>query len=166
MDKLWSPWRSKYIDSFKEESKTGCIFCDAKDQDINDDSTLLVHKGKFSFVVLNLYPYNGGHLMIVPYRHLDNFIDLSEEELTEIMNLTKNALKALEMESKPQGFNFGANLGRAAGAGIDTHLHFHIVPRWIGDSNFMPVIGEIKVISQDLLDMKNKLVKQFEKLLL
>ena len=96
----------------------------------------------------------------------DNFIDLSEDELTEIMNLTKTALKALEMESKPQGFNFGANLGRAAGAGIDTHLHFHIVPRWIGDSNFMPVIGEIKVISQDLLEMKNKLVKQFEKLLL
>jgi len=166
MDKLWSPWRSIYIDSFKEKSKTGCIFCDAKDQDINDDNTLLVHKGQFAFVVLNLYPYNGGHLMIVPYRHLDNFIDLSEHELTEIMNLTKTALKALEMESKPQGFNFGANLGRAAGAGIDTHLHFHIVPRWIGDSNFMPVIGEIKVISQDLLEMKNKLVKQFEKLLL
>lgn len=164
MEKLWSPWRSKYIDSFKEESKTGCIFCDAKQQDPSDDKSLVVFKGEFSFVVLNLYPYNGGHLMVVPYRHLDNFLDLSEDELSEIMKLTKIALQALKNDSNPQGFNFGANIGRAAGAGIDTHLHFHLVPRWVGDSNFMPVIGEIKVISQDLLETKKKLIEQFKQL--
>ncbi len=165
MDKLWSPWRSKYIESFKEESKTGCIFCDAVEQNVDDDKTLLVHKGKYSFVVLNLYPYNGGHLLVVPYRHLSDFQDLSDDELTEIMKLTKISIKALGLQSKPQGFNFGANLGRAAGAGIDTHIHFHLVPRWVGDSNFMPVIGQVKVISQDLLDLKNNLIQQFKNLL-
>ena len=165
MEKLWSPWRSKYIESFKEESKTGCIFCDAKDQEVQDNRSLILYKGKYSFVVLNLYPYNGGHLMVVPYRHLDDFQNLSDDELSEIMKLTKISLKALGNESNPHGFNFGANLGRAAGAGIDTHLHFHIVPRWIGDSNFMPVIGEVKVISQYLLDLKIKLILQFNKLL-
>ncbi len=166
MDKLWSPWRSNYIDSFKD--RTGdekCVFCDSESKDIADETSLIVHKGKYCFVMLNLYPYNNGHLMVIPYRHISSFAELTDEEKLEIMELEGLMIKALEAVMKPQGFNLGANIGKAAGAGIDQHLHFHILPRWMGDTNFMPALGEVKIISQDLLTTKNNLIEAVNRIL-
>lgn len=160
MEKMWSPWRSNYIASFKDAKKdTECVFCNAVDEDINNDNSIKVYDGKNCFVMLNLYPYNNGHVMVIPKRHLSDMLELTDEETDEMMLLVKRVIKALKEVMKPQGFNFGANLGKAAGAGIDTHLHFHIVPRWNGDTNFMPALGEVKVISQDLLITKHKLIE-------
>ncbi len=160
MDKLWSPWRSKYIDSFNDKNdKSRCVFCELMQKDVNDESNLLIDKGKYTFSVLNLYPYNNGHLMVVPFRHTDNFFSLNTEEKNEVMDKLQLLAKALKKVLNPEGFNIGANLGKISGAGIHEHLHFHIVPRWAGDTNFMPVIGEVKVISQDLLETKRKLLK-------
>jgi len=167
MEKLWSPWRSQYIQSFKEEKpKSGCIFCTAVEEDINADTSLVVRKAELTFTVLNLYPYNNGHLMVVPKRHLSEFTQLTGEENLEIMNELQLALKCLKMISKPDGFNIGANIGKSSGAGIDDHIHFHIVPRWNGDTNFMPVLGEVKVLSQDLLHTKKELIRAYESVLL
>lgn len=166
MEKLWSPWRSQYIDSFKtkEKSDTGCVLCDLALKDPFDGDNLLVEKGKYTFTVLNLFPYNNGHLMVVPFRHISDFPSLIPEERIEIMDKLLLAEQALRKVSGPDGFNIGANIGKAAGAGIDDHVHFHIVPRWIGDSNFMPVLGEVKIISQDLLETKKKLVEAYSAL--
>ncbi len=165
MEKMWSPWRSQYIESFKEKKeKSGCIFCNARTEDIVSDDSLVVFKGEYTFTVLNLYPYNNGHLMVVPNRHLSDLTLLTSEENNEIMSMLQLAVKALKEVSSPEGFNLGANLGKPSGAGIDDHLHFHIVPRWNGDTNFMPVLGEVKVLSQDLLITKRKLLKAYEKL--
>jgi len=163
MKNLWSPWRSKYIESFKNEQSNGsCIFCDAVEKDITDMSNLVVHKSKNSFVMLNLYPYNNGHLMIVPKRHIGKIELLNEKELHELMDEIMLAEKVLRKVYEPQGFNIGANLGRAGGAGIEEHIHFHILPRWNGDTNFMPAIGEVKVISQDLAETKKKLLNGYQ----
>lgn len=165
MEKLWSPWRSKYIESFKsDEDKSKCIFCQMLDLDINDLDNLVVDKGAFTITVLNLYPYNNGHLMIIPKRHTNDFSGLSKDELTESFEKLQKAEKALTQVLNPHGFNIGANIGRIAGAGIEEHIHFHIVPRWNGDSNFMPVIGEVKVISQDLAETKSKLLLAYSEL--
>ncbi len=165
VEKLWSPWRSQYIDSFNNgKGKGKCIFCEAANLELNDSENLLVNKGDLTFTILNLYPYNNGHLMIVPYRHLNDLLSLSKEENSEIMEKIQLSYKALRKVYNPEGFNIGANLGKVSGAGIDDHLHFHIVPRWNGDTNFMPVLGEVKVISQDLLDTKSKLIKAFSEL--
>ncbi len=165
MEKLWSPWRSKYIESFKsDEDKSKCIFCQMIDLNVEDKDNLLVYKGKFAFVVLNLYPYNNGHLMIVPNRHTNDFPNFTKDELTDCMDLLQKSELALRKVMSPHGFNIGANIGRVSGAGIEEHIHFHIVPRWNGDTNFMPVIGEVKVISQDLLETKIKLLQAFKEL--
>lgn len=165
MEKLWSPWRSKYIESFKSaEDKTKCIFCEMLEFDPNDIDNLLVNKGEHTFTVLNLYPYNNGHLMIVPKRHTNVFSGLEHNELSEVFQKLQLAERALRIALNPQGFNIGANIGRAAGAGIDEHIHFHIVPRWNGDSNFMPIIGEVKVISHDLAETKTKLLEAYSSL--
>ena len=165
MEKLWSPWRSKYIDSFSESSgKGGCIFCSAWKENVETTNSLLVRKAVNTFTILNLYPYNNGHLMVVPIRHLSEFALLSEEENKEIMSELQLAQKALSIAMKPHGFNIGANLGKVSGAGIDDHLHFHIVPRWNGDTNFMPVLAEIKVLSEDLMQTKEKLLAAYLKL--
>ena len=167
MKNLWSPWRSKYIESFKDEQSNGnCIFCEAVDKDINDKDNLLVHKSKNTIVVLNLYPYNNGHLLIVPKRHLGKIEQLSTEESHEMMDEIILAEKVLQKNYSPQGFNIGANLGRAGGAGIEEHIHFHLVPRWNGDTNFMPALGEVKVISQDLAETKLKLISIYTELVL
>lgn len=166
MNKLWSPWRSQYIDSFNDKSKeTGCIFCQASKEELIDENSLLVNKQKHTFTILNLYPYNNGHLMVVPYRHTNDFNSLTEEENIEIFKGLQTAQEALKIISNPEGFNIGANIGKVSGAGIEEHIHFHIVPRWNGDTNFMPVIGEVKVISQDLLVTKNKLIEAYKKLI-
>lgn len=167
MDRLWSPWRTKYIDTFKEDKKPDdCVFCNKQEADINDNNNLLVYKDILTYAVLNLYPYNSGHLMIVPYRHTDDFNSLTSAENLEVMKNLQLSVKALEIAMKPHGYNIGANLGRIGGAGIDEHIHFHIVPRWSGDINFMPVIGEVKVISQDLLETKSRLIDAFKRITL
>ena len=164
MNNLWSPWRSKYIESFKNENEKGsCIFCEVVDKEITDNNNLLVTKSFLTITMLNLYPYNNGHLMIIPKRHVSNLDDLSKEESLAIMEEIKYAQQALTKVYQPHGFNVGANLGRASGAGIEDHIHFHIVPRWNGDTNFMPVLGEVKVISQDLLESKHKLIKAYNR---
>ena len=166
MKNLWSPWRSNYIESFKDkQSGFGCIFCEALDKDILDMNNLLVRKSKNSLVMLNLYPYNNGHLMIVPKRHLGGIEQLTSDESHELMDEMIIAEKVLQKVYSPQGFNIGANLGRAGGAGIEDHIHFHIVPRWNGDTNFMPAIGEVKVISQELSETKKKLIAGYEEVI-
>jgi len=166
MDRLWSPWRSNYIESFKtQKDSDACVFCEAFKLPIESDETLVVLKNKLCYVMLNLYPYNSGHLLVIPNRHLDDIHLLSENEMNEMMSTVRLSMKVLEKVMNPQGMNFGANLGKAAGAGIDTHLHFHIVPRWSGDINFMPAIGEVKIISQDLLETKKKLINSFNEII-
>lgn len=131
-------------------------------EDPGELTNLVVDKGALAFTVLNLYPYNNGHLMIVPYRHTSEFNSLTDDETLEIMNQMKAAYQALKDVLHPEGFNMGLNLGRVSGAGIHEHIHFHIVPRWNGDTNFMPVLGEVKVISQDLVETKKKLLEAYK----
>jgi ATP adenylyltransferase len=150
MKRLFSPWRSIYIQTFKKPKKTGkCLFCRMA-REKKDAKNFIVYRGKHAFIVMNLYPYNSGHVMIVSYRHVDSLEKLGDKEQAEILTLTAKAQKALRKLSKPQGFNFGANFGRIAGAGIDEHIHFHLVPRWSGDTNFMPVLADTKMISEEM----------------
>jgi ATP adenylyltransferase len=166
MKNLWSPWRSNYIDSLKEEQSGGkCIFCEASGKDVSDLNNMVVRKSNVTLVMMNLYPYNNGHLMIVPKRHVDTLDQITKEESHELIDELMLAEKVLRKIYNPHGFNIGANLGRAGGAGIDDHIHFHIVPRWNGDTNFMPVIGEVKVISKDLADTKKRLLTSYEEIL-
>jgi len=159
MKHLFSPWRSSYIKTFSEKKHSNaCLFCRISKEKTDADN-LIIWRGEYCFVVMNRYPYNSGHLMIVPYRHTSRFERISSEEHEEIMMVTGKSIKVLESISKPQGFNFGANLGRTAGAGIDKHIHFHLVPRWNGDTNFMPVLSDVKLVSESLLDMFLKLRK-------
>jgi len=165
MEKLWSPWRSQYIDSFSNaQQPTGCIFCQKEIEEVQNPDSLIVNKGEYTFTILNLYPYNNGHLMVVPYRHLNDFSLLTETENLEIMVKLQLAQQALKIAISPHGFNIGANIGKVSGAGIDDHLHFHIVPRWNGDTNFMPVLGEVKVLSEDLKQTKEKLLAAYLKI--
>ena len=163
MKRMWSPWRSKYIEGFKSpparKSRTS-LFSKALN-DADDDKHLIVWRGPLCFVIMNLYPYNSGHLLIVPNRQTSSLEDLTAEEMTEIMQTTRRSIRALTTVMKPQGFNFGANLGRVSGAGVDDHIHFHVVPRWNGDTNFMPVLSDLKVISEDMTDTLHKLRKVF-----
>lgn len=166
MNKLWSPWRSQYIEAFKDKTpKSGCFLCDSAKLNADAADNLLLQKGSLTFTILNLYPYNNGHLMIVPYAHKADLLSLSDEENLEIMEQLKLSVRALEEVLKPEGFNIGVNIGKASGAGVDDHIHFHIVPRWNGDTNFMPVLGEVKVISQDLLATKKNLQSAFKKII-
>ncbi len=150
---MWSPWRSQYIASFKKPPRVGkgkkSIFA-AAEQGRNDRKHLIVWRGASCFVIMNRYPYNSGHLMIVPYRQTSSMAELTGDELKEIMETVQLTTTVLDEVMRPQGYNFGANIGRASGAGVDDHIHFHIVPRWNGDTNFMPVLGDTKVISEDM----------------
>lgn len=159
MKVLWAPWRLKYITGDKEE---GCIFC-KKPKEGNDKDNLILYTGETSFIIMNRYPYSNGHLMTVPYKHTNNFSDLTPDERLELMDLTAKCLDILQV-IKPEGFNIGMNLGRTGGAGIDDHLHFHIVPRWSGDTNFMPVIGDIRVMPEYLEDTYETLSKHLKSL--
>lgn len=155
MKSLWAPWRQEYILA----EKKGCIFCRALEGS-DDDKNLVVYRGKGCFLLLNKYPYNYGHLMIAPNRHKCEIDELSEAEMLEVMKLLGRAKAVLRDCIKPDGFNIGVNIGKAAGAG-ERHLHFHVVPRWVGDTNFMPVVSETKVISQHLSELLTKLRKYF-----
>lgn len=147
MEKLWAPWRMTYIQEIGKDDE--CIFCTKPVKDA-DRENLILYRGRYCFIMMNLYPYNNGHCMIVPYFHTSECGALSDESALELWKITTKCKDALMRAFNPDGFNIGMNLGRTAGAGIDQHLHMHIVPRWNGDTNFMPVIGEIKVISQDI----------------
>lgn len=160
MERMWSPWRSQYIDEFKvKKNNNECVFCNAVKENIENDKCLVVYRGKDIFTIMNLYPYNNGHLMVVPNRHISAIKEITVEEFSEITKQITLATEALTKLFSPQGFNIGANIGKAAGAGIDSHIHFHVIPRWNGDTNFMPVIGETKIISHELFNTKNRLIK-------
>jgi len=146
MRKIWAPWRVEYIRS--EKSKE-CIFCQ-KPAENKDVQNYILYRGKTSFVMLNNYPYNPGHLMVAPFRHLATLDDLTDEELFEHFDLVRRSARAIKDAYKPEGFNMGMNLGRVAGAGVEGHVHTHIVPRWNGDTNFMPVLSETKVLPEAL----------------
>jgi ATP adenylyltransferase len=151
-ERLWSPWRMEYIRRGDGDDTSGCIFCDlpAAGED-QDEANHLLARGEVSFMLLNAFPYNPGHLMAAPYRHVADYEDLTAEELAEMTALAGAAIRAMRRESGPHGFNLGMNLGQVAGAGIVDHLHLHVVPRWGGDTNFMPVVGRTKVLPE-LLD--------------
>ena len=163
MDRLWSPWRLPYI--LKGGEARGCLFCDPSTGSADfDQSSLIVFRGKTCYVILNLYPYTNGHLLIVPNRHIGSLSVATSEELSELIELTRRGEIALGEAYNPQGMNMGINLGKAAGAGVLDHVHMHIVPRWTGDTNFMTVVGETRVLPEELPQTAEKLRPIFERL--
>lgn len=159
METLWAPWRMAYIKDI-DKKDPGCVFC-IKPAVAEDRENLILYRGRKCFVVMNLYPYNNGHLLIIPSGHIADICDIDNETSGELWNLVCASKKALTNTFHPDGFNIGINQGRSAGAGIDTHMHVHIVPRWNGDTNFMPVTGEVKVISQALHETYDALLPFF-----
>jgi len=159
MDHLWSPWRYKYIASADREE--GCVLCRIE-REHRDAENYLIHRAELNFIILNLYPYTSGHLMIVPYEHKASLADFGEATTTEMIELAKRAQVALEAEYHPDGFNIGMNLGRSAGAGVADHLHLHVVPRWTGDANFVSIVGETRMLPEDLATTYEKLKKHFD----
>lgn len=155
MERLWSPWRLAYVTG--TGNAQGCIFCEAADD-------LVLIRGRLSYVMLNLYPYNSGHLMVVPNQHVGSLAAMSRDERDELMRFTRHAEMALTEAYKPQGLNVGINLGRPAGAGVLDHLHVHLVPRWTGDTNFMSVVGHVRVLPEELGETAKRLRPIFERL--
>lgn len=148
-EQLWAPWRFEYISKADSGSKDGCIFVDLPAQ--NDDAkNLILFRGKTAFVMLNAFPYTSGHLMVAPYKHTASLAELEDQELLEINQLVAKSVRWIERVYQPHGYNIGVNLGEAGGAGIPTHVHWHIVPRWKGDTNFMTSVGDVRVIPQSL----------------
>lgn len=159
MDHIWSPWRYKYIASVNREE--GCVLCRI-DREHKDVENYVVHRARLNFIVLNLFPYTSGHLMIVPYEHQASLAEVAEATTTETIELAKRAQLALDSEYHPDGFNIGMNLGRNAGAGIADHIHLHVVPRWSGDANFVSVVSETRVLPEELATTYERLKKHFE----
>lgn len=161
MKMIWAPWRIEYIRSPKHD---GCIFCDFPKEN-RDRERLILYRGEHAFVIMNNYPYNPGHVMIAPYRHVGRWEELRDEELLDMMKLSRLMIRAIKRAMNPDGFNMGVNLGRVAGAGIEEHVHIHVVPRWNGDTNFMPVVADTKVIPESLEDSYEELKKALEEVL-
>jgi ATP adenylyltransferase len=157
MEAIYAPWRSAYI---RGKKPGGCIFCK---NSLRED-VFVLWEGKAAYVLMNRYPYSSGHLMVIPFRHLGQIHDLTAEEKVEIFDLVELSLAVLTETMKPDGFNLGMNLGKVAGAGVDDHLHTHIVPRWSGDHNFITVTGGTRVVSEDLMETRNKLLTRFERI--
>jgi ATP adenylyltransferase len=157
MKHIWAPWRIKYIEMGKVE---GCFLCE-KSRQANDAENYILFRGKHNLVILNSYPYNPGHLMIAPYRHVANLEDLTREELHEHFEIVSRSPRVLKQVFNPAGFNIGMNLGRVAGAGLDEHIHTHVVPRWQGDTNFMPVLSDVRVVPEALAETYEKLKGKF-----
>ena len=155
MDKLWAPWRVKYVTKLAGRVK-GCVFCRVC-KECKDKTNYVVDRTKYCFSVLNIYPYNNGHILVVPNRHVNDLGKLTREEREDLMDLLESTKKLLNRTIKPGGYNVGMNIGRTAGAGFPGHLHIHVVPRWRGDVNFMPVIGNTKIISQSLKTLLDRL---------
>lgn len=157
MERIWAPWRIQYIQMEKPKE---CILCEKPKQ--NDNAlNYILHRGDKNFIILNSYPYNPGHLMVAPYRHVASLEGLTEEERQEHFEIVSRSIKVLRQVFNPGGFNIGMNVGKAAGAGIDDHFHTHIVPRWQGDTNFMPVLADIKILPEALAETYQKLKSQF-----
>lgn len=157
MEQIWAPWRIDYI---RMEKPAGCILCD-KPVDGDDAANFILYRTTKNYIMLNGYPYNPGHLLIVPYRHVASLEELTPEELHEHIEVARHGIKVLREVLEPAGFNIGTNIGKVAGAGIDDHVHCHIVPRWQGDSNFMPVIADTRIIPEALADTYKQLVGRF-----
>jgi ATP adenylyltransferase len=153
MERLWAPWRLEYVQSADEQD--GCVFCRAADAD--DEAGLVLRRGELAFALLNRFPYASGHLMVAPYRHGASFDDLTEAEALEVQRLAVQGIEALRAAYAPEGFNVGWNVGRIAGAGIVEHGHVHVVPRWGGDTNFMPVLADVRVLPEALEATRRKL---------
>ena len=164
MDRLWSPWRYDYIksgSSGEKEQPQECVFCSMLKTEGDDESKFIVARSSHNFVVLNIYPYISGHTMIVPYEHIAEIALAPKETTDEMMDLTKRCQAAMREIYRPDGFNIGMNLGRAAGAGVAEHFHMHILPRWVGDTNFMTTVGETRVHPEDLMTTYKKLREHF-----
>lgn len=157
MEHIWAPWRIQYIQMEKSE---GCILCEKPRQD-SDAANYILFRGDKNFVMMNIYPYNPGHLMIAPYRHIDSLEGLSDEESHEHIDLTNRSIAVLRKVLNPEGFNLGINIGQAAGAGIADHVHTHIIPRWQGDTNFMTIVSDIRVVPEALAESYKKLKTEF-----
>ena len=155
MERLWAPWRLEYISAADDQS--GCVFCAAVDGD--DEERLVVHRGLAAIVLLNKFPYASGHVMVAPERHVGEFGELTDEEVLGVQRLAVGAIGALAQTYSPQGYNLGWNLGRVAGAGVVDHVHLHVVPRWAGDTNFMPVLADVKVLPEHLAETRRRLTE-------
>ncbi len=158
MKALWAPWRMKYVLAGKKEH--GCIFCPGGDR-TGDAERLIVSVGQRSLVMMNRFPYNNGHLLVAPLRHVPGLELLDEQEMLDLLQTIRRSVEALKKVMKPEGFNVGLNLGRVAGAGVEEHLHFHVVPRWIGDTNFMTILDDVRVIPEHLQQTYEKLRSEF-----
>jgi ATP adenylyltransferase len=163
VERLWSPWRYEYIaSSGSEDAQSGvCILCKIRDDAEHDEGNFVLHRASRNFIVLNIYPYISGHLLVVPFEHVGELDEATKETTDQLMDLTKRCQTALRAAYQPSGFNIGMNLGRSAGAGIVDHIHIHIMPRWTGDTNFMSTVGETRVIPEDLATTYRKLRKEF-----
>jgi ATP adenylyltransferase len=161
MQQMWTPWRMAYI---RREKQPGCIFCEMLEAG-DDDGRLILHRSDLTFLVLNKFPYNNGHLMAVPYRHVDTLEALTAEEAVDMMALVSLGIRALRRSTNPEGFNIGVNIGKIAGAGVIDHVHTHVVPRWGGDTNFMPVFADVRLIPQDLNETYRELKAAVEGIL-
>jgi len=162
MDRLWAPWRLNYITGLQQKNK-GCIFCNIF-REKKDKKNYIFCRSEHSFAVLNIYPYNNGHVLILPNRHVKDISDLKKSEREDLFDLLDNVKRLLKATLKPQGFNIGMNIGRISGGGIPGHVHVHVVPRWRGDVNFMPVISSTRVISQSLTALHDKLTRALRKI--
>jgi ATP adenylyltransferase len=148
-ERIWAPWRLAYVKDASKDSADECVFC-AKPAEDDDEANLIVHRGERCFVILNLYPYTNGHLMVAPFQHVATLPELDAETVAEMMALAQSAMRLLEDTYSPHGYNVGFNQGRVAGAGVEHHIHMHVVPRWGGDTNFMPVLADVRVMPQTL----------------
>ncbi|MQA76041.1 MAG: HIT domain-containing protein [Solirubrobacterales bacterium] len=158
--RIWAPWRLSYVKDAARGSADECIFC-VKPEAEDDESNLIVHRGERCFVILNLFPYTNGHMMVAPYAHLATLPELEPESVAELMALAQRGMRALERVYAPHGYNVGFNQGRVAGAGVEHHIHMHVVPRWGGDTNFMPVLADTRVMPQSLEDSYAALSDKF-----
>jgi ATP adenylyltransferase len=158
MERIWAPWRIDYI--LGSEKESGCIFCINPEAE-KDEENLLVHRGQGAYTIMNKYPYNNGHVLVAPYRHAPEISDLSVDENSLLIQEVLKAIRALREVMKPDGFNVGINIGLIAGAGITEHVHYHIVPRWAGDTNLMPVLADVRVIPEHLRQTREKLALAF-----
>ena len=159
MKTLWAPWRMDYI--LSDEKQEGCIFCPGDDR-AGDEERLILYVGQLSMVMMNRYPYINGHLLVAPDRHVPELAKLGDKEVLDLMGTVRKTIDVLKEIMSPEGFNVGLNLGRVAGAGVEDHMHFHIVPRWNGDTNFMTVFGEVRVIPEHIEETYRKLKPHFE----
>ena len=160
MKQLWAPWRMEYV---KSEKSDECIFCSLPKAN-EDTKNYILHRGQSAFIIMNIFPYNSAHVMVSPFRHIGCLTAQNDEEIKEMNNLTSRSIEIFRAVINPEGFNVGYNIGKAAGAGYDEHIHCHIVPRWTGDTNFMPVLGETKVHPEHLKTTYKKLLPHFKTL--